>query len=381
MKSAHTAQKGFTLIEVMVTIVITSVVFVGMFAVIRAGINTQMFVREMSDISRQGPAILSQISEDLKNAYFYNFEENDFFDGISVEVGDGQRTDQLHLVTTRSSLVMDPDISTDGDAEFPSPITEVSYMLKEGEDGFFELHRREQPFCDDDPYRGGYVRMISNRIRSLKIQYTGWDVGGEEGEEGSLFDDDEGEGNGAGAGAGDGRGDGGGNETADDGGSDEEDATLSWEDNWASRDKGALPVAVKIELVISPDIDPDVMNRMIRSGRLDDLDRSYIHIVLLPQFREDISAMRDTMTWDGKVAEPVASGGGVARGGARGDARGPDGQPLGPGERPQPGQPGARGARGQRGQGQGLPGNLPIPSGNRPNANNPFLNSIRGGNR
>ena len=357
----------------MVTIVITSFVFVGMFAVIRAGINTQMFVREMSDISRQGPAILSQMSEDLKNAYFYNFEENDFFDGISVEVGDGQRTDQLHLVTTRSSLVMDPDISQDGESEFPSPITEVSYMLKEGQDGFFELHRREQPFCDDDPYRGGYVRMISNRIRSLKIQYTGWDVSGEDGEDGSLFDDEE---EGSGDGAGDGSGSGG--ETASTDFSEEEDATLSWEDNWASRDKGALPVAVKIELVISPDVDPDVMNRMIRSGRLGDLDRSYIHIVLLPQFREDISAMRETMNWDGKVAEPIASGGGVARGGARGDARGPDGQPI-PGG--QDGQPGARGARGggQRGGAQGLPGNLPIPSGNRPNANNPFLNSIRGG--
>lgn len=365
-------QAGFTLVEVMVTIVITSVVFVGMFAVIRAGINTQMFVREMSDVSRQGPAILSQISEDLKNAYYYNVEENDFFDGIAVEVGDGDRTDQLHLITTRSSLIMDPDISTDEEAEFPSPITEVSYLLREGDDGFFELHRREQPFCDDEPYRGGYLRMISNRIRSLKIQYTGWDLGGEDGE-GSLFDRDEGD---------DGGGDTAGRGDATDPSGDSEDqetdeeATLTWEDNWASREKGAPPVAVKIELVISPDIDPEVMNRMRRSGRLEDLERSYIHIVLLPQFREDVSTMRETMEWDGKVTEPVASGGsGFAGGGARGDARGAEGQP---------GQPGERGARGATRQTTGE-GGLPIPGGGRgnTNANNPFLDAIRssGGGR
>ena len=79
--------------------------------------------------------------------------------------------------TARSSLVMDPDISEDNDLMHPSPITEVSYMLREGQDGYYELCRRESPFVDDEPFKGGYFRLICDRVLSFKVQYTGWDFG------------------------------------------------------------------------------------------------------------------------------------------------------------------------------------------------------------
>ena len=357
---------GLTLIELMIAIVITAMVFIGIFAVIRAGVNTQMFVREMSDAGRQGPAILAQVSEDLRNAYFYNVAGNACFVGRSVEIDGDTRADQIHFLTTRSSLVHDPAITGDEGYGYSAPISEVSYMLKEGPDGFYELHRREQPFCDDEPFQGGYFRMITDRIVSFKVQYTGWDLGtGDDGEFGSVRDREEGtQPGGAPPGANPLGGATGGEEVEGETDENAEDATLLWEDEWSSADKGALPVAVKIELVISPDVDPEVMKRMRRDGRLADLDRSYIHIVLLPQFREDINAMRETYAWDGTVAEPARNetGAAGARGrGARGDARGAST------EAPEAGANPTSILRGTRTSGSGA------------NANNPFLNIIRGG--
>lgn len=353
MNQPRSQQHGFTLMELMIAIMISGLVFLGVFTVVRAGINTQMFVREMSDAGRQGPAILNQIAADLENAYFYNIVENNFFDGRMVDIGDGNRADQLHFITCRPSLLDDEDISLD--EPHKAMLTEVSWILKDSGNGFYELHRREQPMIDDRQYSGGYFRMISDRVVSFRVQYTGW-----------KFTEDEGAGglgnmaNNLGGGT---------DNTPEPAETDEglEEEALEWDDDWSSEENGCLPVAVKIELVVSPDIDEDVMDRMRRAGREEELDRSYMHIVLLPQFREDIGNMQLTSSWDGTVAEPFQQGG------------------AGPGA----GGPGGRGGGGADGRGGNNRGGNKRggnnrgnnPNGTRPNNNtsNPFLNIIRGG--
>lgn len=346
----HTNQRGFTLMELLIAIMVSGMVFLGVFTVVRAGINTQMYVREMSDAGRQGPAILAQLSDDLENAYFYNIFQNNFFDGKTVDIGSGNRADQLHFITCRPSLLDDIEISSN--EPHKSMLTEVSWVLKEGSGDYYELHRREQPMVDDKQFTGGYFRMISDRIVSMRIQYTGWKFGKE--------DVDERLGAGLTGGA---PVEGDGEETA-------EDEALEWDDEWSSSDNAALPVAIKIELVVSPDIDQDVMDRMRKAGREQELDRSYIHIVLLPQYREDRNNMETTANWDGTVAEPFQQGGGLAggaTGGGRGRGRGAAGEngeatPL---------------SGGRRGAGGGTRNNG---DGSKPNStSNPFLNIIRGG--
>ncbi len=294
----HGGVSGFTLIELMIAITISAMVFLGIFGVIRSGINTQMFVREMSDAGRQGPAILQQITADLHNAAFYNFKDNLFFVGKPLEVGSDNRADQLHFITYRGSLVADPAISDQEDVL--APIAEVSWMLRKGREGFLELVRREQPYIDDHPFSGGYLRLISDRVISFRVQYTGWDLGYGRDEEETTATSGEGDENGDNA---------------------EEDDTLVWEDEWDSSQKGCLPSAIKIELVISPDVDPDVMKRMRRDNRIANLDRSYFDIVLLPQFREDVITVRETAEWDGDHPIPTNQGT-VGAAGARGRGRG-----------------------------------------------------------
>ena len=337
---------GFTLMELMIAIMISGLVFLGVFTVVRAGINTQMYVRELSDAGRQGPAILNQLTADLENAYFYNILENNFFDGRMVEIGDDNHADQLHFITCRPSLLDDEAISYD--EPHKAMLTEVSWVLKKGEGEFYELHRREQPMVDDRQFSGGYFRMISDRVISFRVQYTGWKLSPENIDErlGAGFNN-----------ALNARGE---SPTAnsEDSAEDGEGETLEWDDEWNAADNGALPVAVKIELVISPDIDQDVMDRMRRAGREEEWDHSYIHIVLLPQYREDINNMQATSRWDGTVAEPFRQGG------------------VGPGAA---GRGGSN--RGGRGDGKGN-GNNRNPGNNKTppaSTSNPFLNIIRGG--
>ena len=146
------------------------------------------------------------------------------------------------------------------------------------------------------------------------------------------------------------------------------DETLVWEDEWISKTKGCLPSAVKIELLIAPDVDPDVMRRMQVNKRLTQLEKSYIHIALLPQFREGLPTIRETANWDGTIREPQNTGPGAA--GARGQGRGGEnGDP----NAPRGGGPGGRGQPGQAGGPQNAnPGGSPNQSVNN------FLNQLRG---
>ncbi|MEE9391244.1 MAG: prepilin-type N-terminal cleavage/methylation domain-containing protein [Planctomycetota bacterium] len=386
--SIQASSRGFTLIEVMVAIMVTGILFTGFFSIIRTAINMQLMVREFSDAERMGPAILSQISEDLRNAYFYNLENNDCFEGKKIERGNDSRMDQIHFLTTRTSLVADEAIPSNADLDIGrgSPLSEVSYMLRESKNGYFELCRREQPFIDEHPFKGGYFRLICDRILSFKVQYTGWDFG--ESDDSPFGDNDRGRdntdtpssgsagsagsngSNGAIAGA-NGKGNGNGNEENENGDNEDENGELVWEDDWSARDRGSMPVAVKIELVLSPDVDPAVMRRMTHDGRDGELEKSYLHIILLPQYREDPESTRATSSWQGNVAEPQAGTTGVAGGlngrGARGG-----------------GANGQRGARGdQNGRGNGNRGNTGtnILGGSRGNngGNNRLADILRGG--
>lgn len=364
----HVKSGGFTLIELLIAIMITGLAFTGLFAAMHTGVNVQVYVREMGDAERVGPAILSQISEDLRNLYFYNIEHNAMFEGRAFQTGEA-RMDQLHFYTTRSSLVADPAIDPDPEHPVHSPITEVGWMCKESpEEGFWELHRREEPFGDDDVTSGGYIRMVSDRILLFKVQYTGWDFGPSNPD---LVDDRSVKskdapqpgsnpfGNAPTASS----------QDPNDPDAEDEDATLVWEDDWSSQEKGSAPVAIKIELVVAPDVDPSVVKRLERAGRLDELEKSYVHVVILPQFREEDFLVSETYAWDGKVAEPA-----FQDTGAGGPAAGPGGSRNGNA---------STGAAGGRGGTQSGSSN-PFGAGSSSSAGgsqSPFLNALRGNNR
>lgn len=395
-------ESGLTLVELIIAITITAIAFASVFATISIGIDVQVDVRELSEAEMVGPSILAQVSADLRNIYTYNINNNGFFEGHGVESGD-QRMDQVHCITTRPSFLADSVLSTDEEGESPSPLTEVSWVCRDGEGPFFELHRREQNFVDDDPFRGGYYRLVSDRVKQFSIQYTGWTFAGE-GEDGEEGENGENGRNGNNSGNSNpndltnrnnsnnnsnsnsnrdsnGRDR---NENTNENGErdpfnssdDDEEGGLEWEDDWVSADKGGPPVAIKIELVISPDVDPKVMRRMQKREKIDNLDKSYVHIILLPNFREDFASMEKTFAWDGAIAEPEVQGGGAGGRGARG-ARGASTQTVGAGGRGR-GQRGQRGQRGERGsRGQDNSGQLNR-GGNRGNANN-LINQLSGG--
>ena len=378
ISNTRTRQAGLTLIELIIAIMVTGLAFTGLFAAMQTGVNMQVYVREMSDAERIGPAVLSQISEDLRNVYYYNVEENAFFEGRGGEVGGG-RIDQMHFLTARSSLVADPAI--DGE-ETRAPVTEVGWLCKPAEEeGFLELHRREDPFSGEgDLTSGGYYRLVSDRVLLFKVQYTGWDFGTED-ESNSTNDSNTGTGNeAANANAGqDGEGDN--SAAAALIGEDDEDAALVWEDDWSSMAKMSGPVAVKIELVVAPDVDPEVYKRLVAQGREDEIEKSYVHVVTMPQFREEDFLVNETSNWDGTVRESAfQQAGGIGNRGANGQ----NGQGGGNNRDRNGGGNNNRDRNGGGGNNRG--GNNDRNAGGNPfsgasTGNNPFLNATQGGNR
>ena len=115
MRQSITRESGFTLVEIMLALVIAAMVFTAIFGLVQVGVNVQVDVREITDSEQVGPAILSQLSEDLRNAYYYNIADNNFMHGRPVEADGESRMDQIHFLTTRTSLLADTRIiSEDG---------------------------------------------------------------------------------------------------------------------------------------------------------------------------------------------------------------------------------------------------------------------------
>ncbi|MGE3171287.1 MAG: type II secretion system protein J [Planctomycetota bacterium] len=163
------AAAGFTLIEVLLAVAITSMVMLTVGTTFRVTLEARDVIDELSESTAAGPRILALIERDLQGLWTWNIRQNRVFVGRSRDVGSFE-ADRIDLLTTTDSIgyVLD-----DRNVPHQTSICEVGYWLKPNGRyrDLIELWRREDPMVDGDLLTEGRFQLVHDRIKSFKITY------------------------------------------------------------------------------------------------------------------------------------------------------------------------------------------------------------------
>jgi len=159
---------GFTLVEVLLTLLIMSGIMVALTQILTAARTSRDTIHNIEETTLAGPAVMDLIERDLRGIATFD------------------RTRQLHLrVKNRVLLGMDADsidfvTSTDSLASFQmedrfvkSDQNEVGYRLRPNPtspDQFLEIYRREGFGVDDDPFEDGTFMFLHDRVKGFDVQ-------------------------------------------------------------------------------------------------------------------------------------------------------------------------------------------------------------------
>lgn len=212
-------RRGFTLLELTLTVLIIAIVMALLYGVVASTVQAAQRIEEIMHGTEIGPAILAQIRDDLEGAFLSDAKAEQFV-GLDRQGASGGR-DRIDFITTTMAY----DSEKDEEPKF-HPVNEVGYSMqdnpKDGTVGI--LYRRLDPFVDNEPLRGGKLIELYDRVKVFDFTY--WD--------------------------------------------DPAKPTLT---SWNSKEKGKLPRAIKVELVIS----------VPRRGGDSYEDRRYVMTVTRPE--------------------------------------------------------------------------------------------------
>jgi prepilin-type N-terminal cleavage/methylation domain-containing protein len=165
---ATISTRGFTLLEVLISILMVSLVMTTAYAVLYTTLGARDHIQKENLESKIGPAILNLIENDISAAWCWNIHENDVFKGESRVIS-GERADFFHfLTTTNSSFAI-----RQRDQAVRSDLTEVSYVLRQNpvNPELLELWRRQDFHIDEEIAEGGVYELIYSRIKAFQITY------------------------------------------------------------------------------------------------------------------------------------------------------------------------------------------------------------------
>ncbi|MEN8152135.1 MAG: prepilin-type N-terminal cleavage/methylation domain-containing protein [Planctomycetota bacterium] len=161
-------ERGLTLIEVLVGLVLLSSFIGGIYTVAIGTMQARRMIQEVSAVYTAGSEILDLIEKDLRGAYFHGVKDMNAF-AAKMDSVNGEKCTVIDLVTTTNSK----NFVEVNDEFVRSDVTEVGYRMKESDDfaGFAELYRREQPFFDEDPLKGGEYYLVYDRVVSMYMEF------------------------------------------------------------------------------------------------------------------------------------------------------------------------------------------------------------------
>lgn len=163
------AAAGFTLIEVLLAVAISSMAMVAVSQAFLGTLNAKAQIEIHNSTNVEGQRILTLLERDLTGLWHHNIKGNQILLGENVDIS-GYDADRINFYTTKDSVAGALD-STD---RLRKPtINEVGYWLRENEEipGLLELWRREDPLIDDDIRTDGHFELVSSRLKDFQITY------------------------------------------------------------------------------------------------------------------------------------------------------------------------------------------------------------------
>lgn len=163
------ARAGFTLIEVMLTLVIMAGIMVTITQILNAARASRDAIHNIQEQQLAGPAILQQLENDLRALTVYARDAR-WALRVQNRVIAGFEADSIDFVCTTDGLL--PHREHSGDAWRRADVNEVGYHLRTNPDSddFLELYRREDFGVDDQPFDGGEFAFLHDRVKGFEIR-------------------------------------------------------------------------------------------------------------------------------------------------------------------------------------------------------------------
>ncbi|MCA8956511.1 MAG: prepilin-type N-terminal cleavage/methylation domain-containing protein [Planctomycetes bacterium] len=160
---------GFTLVEVLVAILITSVIMLTVSTTLFTTMSARKQVDTLTESTEAGSRILALIERDLRGLWTHNIKKNAVLKGVNRDIA-GPPADRIDFLTNTDSIAT---VQSTTDHPVRASVCEVGYWLRSNPSDplLMELYRREDPMVDDDLTRGGTFQLVHNRIREFNITY------------------------------------------------------------------------------------------------------------------------------------------------------------------------------------------------------------------
>lgn len=288
---------GFTLVEVLLTLLIMSAIMLSMTQILTAARTSRDTIHNIQETQLVGPAILDMIERDLRGIVTYD-RTRDLHLRVKNRVMLGFDGDSIDFVTSNDSLVP----LRDGERFLRTDMCEVGYRLRPSPDSdqFLEIYRREGYGVDDQPFDGGSFTLLCSRVKSFDVQ---------------CFKKD----------------------------GPDEDPVEEWGTERAE-DANGLPARIEITMIL--ELAPRIVNEQLRIAPIDRRTIVYKRVIRLP---EALRANEDAIPIPKIPKPPAPANNPGAPGGAGGAGQGGGGNPQGGGT-PQGGTPPPGGASGGGGK-------------------------------
>ena len=161
------SRRGFTLVEVLVTLLIVGGIMVVVTQILTAARKSRDWIHNVQETHLAGPAIMDLIERDLRGIVTYDRDKKAHLRVVD-RVTAGLDGDSLDFVTSTDGLVALPLEDRFVRADF----NEVGYRLRINPelDDFLELYRREGFGIDEEPFEGGHFTFLHDRVKGFEIQ-------------------------------------------------------------------------------------------------------------------------------------------------------------------------------------------------------------------
>lgn len=169
MKQPMRSKAGFTLVEVLLTLLIMSMMMTAIVQLLNGARRTRDLVHNTQESQLAGPAILDLIARDLMGIVVNDREKISLL-RVLDNAKFGIDADRIDFVTSTDSVLITPNDA--GTRYLRADTNEVGYMLKSNEDfegEFLEIWRREDFGVDDEPLEGGRFTFLHDRVRGFDI--------------------------------------------------------------------------------------------------------------------------------------------------------------------------------------------------------------------
>jgi prepilin-type N-terminal cleavage/methylation domain-containing protein len=166
MRGARRSLSGFTLVEVLVTLLIMSMVMVSITQILTAARTSRDTIHNIQETHLAGPAIMDLIERDLRALVTYNRGREGYL-RVKNRVLSGLDADSIDFACTTNGLV-----PAEIDNRYVrGDINEVGYHLRANpdDDDFLELYRREGFGVDGDPFKDGQYTFLHDRVRAFDV--------------------------------------------------------------------------------------------------------------------------------------------------------------------------------------------------------------------